>query len=129
MGMYTELFISTRIKDAPGVATILKFMLADVGTLETPPNHPLFRTKRWQSMLRMSSHYFVPRAMSLFEYDDICKAWVLISRSDFKNYDDEIAKFINWIRPHLACSAGEMIGYYRYEESHEPTIIYSTELK
>ena len=129
MGMYTELFISTQIKDYPDVATVLKFMLTGEGTLETPPDHPLFKTDRWQWMLRMSSCYFVPRCMSLFEYDDICKAWILISRSDFKNYHDEIIKFIDWIRPHLACSADEMIGYYRYEESREPTIIYSTESK
>lgn len=127
MGMYTELVISTRVKDSPDIATILKFMLTHVGKPEILPNHPLFETDRWQFMLTMCSHYFVPRAMHLFEFDDIAKYWCFISRSDFKNYDNEIEKFIDWISPHLEVEPGEMIGYYRYEESSEPTVIYAKE--
>lgn len=80
-------------------------------------------------MLLCNSYDFVPRSMHLFEFDEIAKGWVLITKSALKNYSQEIEKFIDWLRPHLACDVDEMIGYYRYEESREPTIVYSTETK
>lgn len=78
-------------------------------------------------MLTCSSYYFVPASMSLFQYDNIGQNWSFISRSDFKNYDGEVDKFVDWLRPYLDCGSDEMIGYHRYEEFREPTIIYSTE--
>jgi hypothetical protein len=127
MGMYTELFISTRIKDDPNIISVLRNMLGMDESEPAPklPNHPLFLTDRWHSMLVCSSHYFVPASMHRFEYNTIGKYWVLISRSDFKNYDNEINLFIDWIRPYLDVYTGEMIGYYRYEEDKEPTILYA----
>ena len=68
-------------------------------------------------------------ATKIEKFDDIAKAWCFVSRSDFKNYDSEIEKFIDWIGPHLDVNPGEMIGYYRYEEFSEPTIIYAKESK
>jgi len=126
MGMYTELVISTRVKDDPGAIEILKFMTGRGELPPTLPEHPLFTTARWKFMLTCSSYYFVPRSMTRFEFDDIGKYWCFISRSDFKNYDDEVAKFVDWLRPYLP-DRDEMIGYYRYEEADEPTIIYGTE--
>jgi hypothetical protein len=126
--MYTELVISTRVKDDPVAVEVLKFMTGRGEVPLTLPEHPLFSADRWQWMLTCSSYYFTPRSMCLFEFDKIGRDWCFISRSDFKNYGDEIAKFIDWLRPYLS-DPDEMIGYYRYEESREPTIIYSTEPK
>jgi len=127
MGMYTELVIVARIKDDPVVVNVIKHMLKEEtkGDLVIP-NHPLFRSDRWEFMLRCDSYYFVPRGVSLFEYDDIGKYWVLINRSDFKNYDDEVSKFINWITPYV--HGDEMFAYSRYEEAREPTIYYGKEI-
>lgn len=129
MGMYTELFISTMVRDEPEVVQILKYMLTDVGLPPKLPDHPLFTCDRWSYMLRCSSHYFVPRSTHLFERDNIAKEWVLITRSDLKAYSGEIEKFVGWLRPYLACSPDTMIGYSRYAGFREPTIIYSTEPK
>lgn len=125
MGMYTELFISTRIKDVSEVVEGLRLMLGETQWTGPLPKHPLFSTPRWRSMLVCSSYYFVPRSIHKLEHDTIGGYWVLISRSDFKNYDNEINLFIDWIRPYLDVSIGEMIGYHRYEECDEPTIIYA----
>ncbi len=116
MGMYTELVISTRVKNDPVPVEILKYMTGRGEPPLTLPEHSLFTTPRWQFMLMGGSYYFVPRSITLFEFDNIGQDWAFISRSDFKNYDDEIAKFIDWLRPHLS-DRDEMIGYYRYEES------------
>jgi hypothetical protein len=125
MGMYTEIFVSARVK--PGdqaVIDVLKYLTSDVEQPTKLPDHPLFSTDRWQWVLRGSSHYFVPRSVSLFDYDDIARCWVLIARSDIKNYGGEIEKFFDWLRPHLEAHKDEMIGYSRYEEDRVPTIYY-----
>jgi hypothetical protein len=124
MGMYTEIVISTNLVDNPETIKILKYMIGQ--TEEQPkelPDHPLFKTERWPIMLRCSSYYHVPRNISLLELDDINKEWSFIVRSDFKNYQDEVNKFFDWIKPYLAPFT-EMVGYSRYEESREPTIHY-----
>jgi hypothetical protein len=36
-----------------------------------------------------------------FEFDDIADAWILISRSDFKNYDNEVDLFFDWLLPYI----------------------------
>lgn len=128
MGMYTELFISARIVDDKNVISILKYMIKEIEEQPELPAHDLFKlTNRWEWMLQESSYYFVPRSMHLLEYDDIGKYWCFINRSDFKNYDNEIELFIDWIRPHLRDKDGDMFAYSRYEESKEPTVYYCDE--
>jgi hypothetical protein len=129
MGMYTELVISTRIIDDSEVINVLKLM-TDLGVseIEELPKHPLFETPRWRHMLRSASYYFVPTPSSLLEYDGIGENWSFINRSDFKNYDNEINLFLDWLDPYIDSSAGEMIGYSRYEECDAPTIRYKGKL-
>jgi len=125
MGMYTELVLSTRIKNDPEVVEVLKCMCGLSEQPATLPDHPLFACHRWRMLFTCSSYYFVPRSMQLFEFDNIGQCWVLITRADLKNYDDEIEKFLDWINPHLDVEVDEMIGYSRYEETREPTIHYA----
>lgn len=127
MGMYTELFISTRIVDDKKVIDILKYMIGETDIMSELPDHKLFKVcDRWDFMLKCSSYYFVPRVIHLLEYDDIGKYWCFINRSDFKNYDNEVNLFIDWIKPYLA-DKDEMFAYSRYEEDKEPTIYYNEE--
>lgn len=126
MGMYTEIVISTRIKNIPEVVEVLKYMAGITETQPKLPDHPLFKTPRWTCLFKMSSYYFTPRATVLFEWDDIGGYWCLISRSDLKNYDQEIEQFFDWIKSFVDHAYGEMIGYSRYEETREPTIWYGS---
>ena len=127
MGMYTELVVCANIKNVPEVIAVLKYMVdffeSSVGQPQLP-NHPLFTTDRWRMLFHGSSYYFVPRAIAKLEYDDIGDYWCLITRADLKNYDSEIEKFIDWIRPYVD-SENEMFAYSRYEETREPTIYYT----
>ena len=128
MGMYTELVISTRIVDDPQVIAILKYMIGKTEEKPELPDHPLFLTDRWDRMLNCCSYYFTPAVVHYLEYDKIGENWSFISRSDFKNYDNEVRKFFDWIDDYIDCSrGGEMIGYSRYEESDEPQIWYTQE--
>lgn len=124
MGMYTELFICCRVKNDENVINILKYMLKDKNSTKPElPDHELFKTDRWEFMLIGSSYYFVPETVHCLTWNKIGNYWSFINRSDFKNYDEEIAKFINWITPYVE-DGDEMIGYSRYEEDREPIIYY-----
>ncbi len=60
----------------------------------------------------------------------ISDTWNLSSRANLKNYDDEIEKFLNWIKPFLEQGSGERDFYaiVCYEEQAEPTIYYLKEI-
>jgi len=124
MGMYTEFVMTARIKDVPEVVAVLKYMAGQSDEKPALPDHPLFLAPRWDMLFRCSSYYFVPLSVAKFEYDDIGKYWCLISYASIKNYDQEIEKFIDWIKPYVD-NDDTMFGYSRYEEMREPTIYYS----
>lgn len=132
MGMYTELHFNSELKNnvPASVLNILSYM---VGVHEDEPdqlpNHKLFTDQRWRFMLQCDSYYFDADTISTLRYDDIGNSWYLCIRTNLKNYDDEIEDFIDWIMPYLNKYDGEFLGFYRYEEDEEPTLIYYKEQK
>ena len=128
MGMYTELHFNSRLKpDVPtSVLRVLEYMLGENSAIGEPiPDHPLFNTSRWAVMLRCDSYYFDADTISTLRYDDISQHSLCI-RTNFKNYEGEIEKFLDWIRPYLDKDEGDFLGFYRYEETEEPTLIYAS---
>lgn len=127
MGMYTELHYNTELKgDTPDeVIAILKYMVGD--SEDEPPliGHDLFKTDRWGFMLRCDSYYFDADTHTTLRYDDISKGYYLCVRCNLKNYDDEIALFVDWIRPYINKYEGEFLGFSRYEESETPELLYA----
>lgn len=127
MGMYTEFHFNVKLKkETPGeVIEALQYM-AGGNVQDWRPNidHPLFKTERWDWMFNSNSYYFNMTPNSTFRWDEIAKRYYLSIRCNFKNYDDEIALFLDWITPHLDAEPGEFLGFSRYEEAREPTLIY-----
>ena len=127
MGMYTEFHFNSELKqDVPEeVINILKFMVGDISDITCNPlNHELFSTDRWKHMLYMDSYYFHADTHSTLRYDDNGKCWFLCIRCNLKNYDDEIEKFIDWVTPYLYEDEGNFLGFSRYEETEQPTLIF-----
>ena len=133
MGMYTELhFNAELVKNlSEEVVNILNYMVGNneseshpIGELPPTPDHPLFSTNRWDFMLRCDSYYFPADTHSTLRFDDISEAYYLCIRSNLKNYDGEIGKFLTWIMPYVAEFEGDFLGYFRYEENKNPTLIY-----
>ncbi len=127
--MYTELYICCKIKkELPGdVLAILNHLFSENWPKITStelPEHEFFKCDRWSCIGSMASYYFVPESINLFKYDDIGNYYTLISRSDLKNYDNEIAKFIDWLMPYIEMDSGDYIGHYRYEEDIIPTLLF-----
>jgi hypothetical protein len=127
MGMYTELNCAFSLnKHAPlHIADILLYMTGQSLTApdELPP-HPLFGDTSWEGMLRGSSYYFAGDPHSTLRLDEIDGQYRVTIRLNFKNYDDEITKFIDWITPYIDALPGDFIGYSRYEDTEVPTLLY-----
>lgn len=75
-------------------------------------------------MLRCDSYYFDADTHSTLRFDDISDSYYLCIRTNLKNYGQEIRHFVDWIMPYLDKFEGEFLGFSRYEETEEPTLIY-----
>ncbi len=133
MGMYTELVCAFELPEDtdPCVIETLQIMTGEIEMDEhVLPDHELFQTDRWYFMLRCDSYYFPGTTHSEIKHDEIAKDYYVTIRCNLKNYCGEIEKFIDWITPYIYRGAPEndkgkmFIGYKRYEEDAEPTLIY-----
>ena len=90
------------------------------------PEHPFFKpeTRIWFPNSG-GSYYFTATSNSAIKYDALGEySMVLHIDTDFKNYDYEIGKFLNWIKPYLAINCQTFLGYSLYEEYLNPTLYY-----
>lgn len=123
MGMYTEFHFNAEVQDDDDVLAVLRYMVDDGPEPAPLPNHLLFSTGRWRRMLRGDSYYFDADTHSTLRADYQGGQYLCI-RCNLKNYDGEIEKFIDWITPHLKKHEGDFLGFYRYEETEQPTLIH-----
>lgn len=131
MGMYTEFHFNAELRqDVPEeILAIIDFMLLENSRIKNlkiiTPSHPLFETPRWKWMLLCDSYYFSADTHSTLRTEKLggSTSHYLCIRCNLKNYDSEIEKFVDWIDPYLYKESGDFLGFSRYEESEEPTII------
>lgn len=132
MGMYTEFHFNVRlVRDIPqDIMTTLNYLLGEYA-IETNLrdlvdkeviNHPLFQCSRYKYMLMSGSAYFHFNADSKITEDILGNKYLSV-HTQLKNYDCEIQHFIDWISPYVS-KQYDLWGYYRYEESMEPTLIF-----
>lgn len=121
MGMYTEAVIKADLLDdlPPDVMNIFLFLFGDNESEPTEiPDHAFFKCVRWKHLGKMSSYYHHPKAFSNIEDTYI------FSRSDLKNYDNEIELFFDWSEPYWNEPKGKCLGWSWYEEADAPTLIF-----
>jgi hypothetical protein len=129
MGMYTEILVKidfNKVNINKNNLDILKYMFEEYSDIEKEelvlPNFDFFKCDRWGFIGRSSSFYHHPTPINSW-YED--ENWVYIfSRSDFKNYDNEIDKFFDWLRSLNLVDKNTFIGYSLYEESNTPHLYY-----
>ena len=127
MGMYTELVLGLQIENQNPVIDTLKYMVGDIDEPIYPVElfkHKFFSTARWNFMLQCDSCYFDGQTDSTIKND---QGWYLTVRCNFKNYDDEIELFLDWLAPYIETYG--FLGYHRYEEFDYPTLIYKEDGK
>ena len=129
MGMYTELIFGAELKiDTPElVIDSLKYMF---GETETKPEGFPLPEGRCEWVFQGSSYYFgVTEPVKRMWLDDIDKQYHISTRSNIKNYKDEIETFLKWIEPFVDGGSGnrDMYAIVIYEDSPEPKIYYKHE--
>lgn len=136
MGMYTELNVSMNLKLDRNTMEVLKVMLGEreMGADIRLPDTPLFsrHSQRWNFMLTCDSFCFDHTAgsslvnkLARLEGKDNMER-ILNVRCDLKNYEDEIELFLKWIYNYAETRG--FVGYMRYEENNDPTLIYFTDM-
>lgn len=121
MGTYTELVLKCDIKeDKPKIVHEALNFLFNKNQLRPDelPDHPFFKKMTWDCIGRCSSFYHCPGTLNFYD------GRYLFSRSDLKNYDDEIQLFLDWLIPYLSASPGKFIGWIFLEGEKEPEFIY-----
>jgi hypothetical protein len=125
MGMYTKISVDLKFKEnlPTEVVEALKAMVGEVDSnlysITNFPTHELFKIGcRWSYMLRCSSYYHTPFSLTKLHYDDISKHYYLVSSSDFKNYDNEVELFFDFVKDYVEEG---FLGYSLYEENTVPT--------
>lgn len=124
MGNYTELTFGANFKkNTPKeVIDTLRYMAGD--TTEKPESLA-FESVR--NPLYGGSQYFgVSKSVTKMYYDEIDECWALSSRANIKNYDDDIERFLEWVKPYINDGSGDrdMYAIVIYAEDSEPTIYY-----
>jgi hypothetical protein len=105
MGEYTELIFGARLrKNTPiRVITNLRWLIDDDNTFG--PEDMLFIPGR--NLLNISSDAFgVNKPVSKIWYDTFYEQHVVCVRSNLKDYDDDIKKFLEWIVPFIDKGSG-----------------------
>lgn len=119
MGEYTELLLKCRIKEniSEDVNHILNYLFNDDNHPDKLPDHGFFKCERWYMIGRCCSYYHIPSSFSKFDER------YLFSRSDLKNYDQEIYKFLDWVDPYIDEDINQCIGWVWQEQEDNPTLI------
>ena len=124
MGMYTELIFGASLKkNTPKeVIDVLKYMIGDIK--EKPIDFPFSGNR---SLFLSGSYYFgVCDPVKKLWFDTIDNSYKISTRSNLKNYNNEIETFLEWIKPYIESGSGSnnMYAIVTYEEDYEPTIYY-----
>ncbi len=84
--------------------------------------HPFWNTSRWD-MLFHSSNWDSSIKPSTFNVKDR----ILFIDSEFKDYDNEIEKFIDYITPYIQKRRNKLyVGYYKVEDYHRINLYVNT---
>ena len=72
-----------------------------------------------------SFYHFPARVGLVYEPEHLDEIYIF-NRSDLKNYDGEIAAFLDWVMPYIDEPEGTWIGHVFYEEWEQPEPVFKT---
>lgn len=131
MGMYTELILGAKLShDTPRVCIeALDWVINQEKSSDDEPSSK--DVKRFidqyslRSLFWCSSYYFgVSRANSAFWRDPIDHCYHISTRSNTKNYEGNIDKFLKYLEPYIEKGSGgsDIYAFKIHEEDAVPTI-------
>jgi hypothetical protein len=134
MGMYTEIYVNCGLieKLPKDVIDVLQYLFGEEGQRANEPiklpKHKFFSDSvDWRHIGNSCSYYHIPNVVNSFRMDEENKCYYLTSRSDLKDYRNEIDLFFDWLNPYIDSFPGEFIGYKLYEDTDLPTLFVKKE--
>jgi len=127
MGMFTELIFGAALKkDTPQeVIDSIKYM---AGQIQDQPKGFPFEEQRLKWLFTSGGSYYfgVHEAVFDMKFDKLTSEWIISARVNLKNYEQEIQKFLEWIKPFISKGSGtrDFYAIVTYEQQEEPTIHY-----
>ena len=131
MGEYSELIFGARLKDDNEMITTVR-QLVEHEEVSPLPAHEFFKSERYTQIARgTNSYYFAGSSEPTFYYDHIVKEWTLLIRMNMKDYDNEIEKFLDWIKPYITQGSGNnnMYAIVMHEWNTEPIMYYIEDIE
>lgn len=97
MGHYTDFYFKAKLNLSRDVADFVTTSLIMTNIESAPPEHEFFKCERWtQLFCEDSSFYNKTQSIS----QNIERRYYTVEIwSCFKNYDNEVEKFLEWIKP------------------------------
>ena len=95
MGLYTRLQVHAELHNLTGDALYGLVWMCDPTSMKWDqylPDHPFFKLRR-SILLFQEDSKFAPSCKK------VGNIWILHTDASIKNYEGEIEKFINWIKP------------------------------
>lgn len=135
MGYYTEVKVKIKLrKDTPdNVLSLLGRVIIQGDLGHNKPmfgfedvfvpdiDHIFFKCQRWY-MLLLSTNF---GGISGGKFYQEKENWIIDLHTEFKNYDDEVDKFIDWVSPFvLGRKKKQYVGWYKGENDSNRTNIY-----
>jgi len=102
---YTELIFGAKLKkDTPkSVIETLKYLTGE----NDKPNKLDFKVKKYNPLLGSSTYFGVSQPVTKLTKESRDKTWLLSSRANISNEENEIEDFLNWIKPYVEKGSGE----------------------
>jgi hypothetical protein len=125
MGMYTELVLKAKLLDGtpPEVVAVFEHLFNGGDLPAVLPDHEFFKCGRWSCIGSCKSFGHIPFSISRMSTEGASGTCYIFSRSDLKNYDGEIDKFLGWAKPYLRPATGNVLGWKWCEEADRPTLL------
>lgn len=77
-----------------------------------------------ENHINSDSYYFDENTINTLEKDNTTSSYFLSVRTNIKNHDSQLEKFIEFVTPYLEKNKGDFLGFIRFEETEIPTLIY-----
>ena len=127
MGMYTEFILGCAFsKNTPKALTdALDYVINDTDAPEDPEVTKLLEEYDMDYLFNSCSYYFGAPCSGKFYFDELGDQYRISTRSNLKNYEDQIERFIEYITPYVDYGSGDghdIFAYVHYEEDPFPTL-------
>ena len=131
MGMYTELIFEAKLSgDTPkDVIDAISLVCKDCANIKTTSSafaidNIIEHFDLWYLLTSNSAYFPAQYSYSRIYYNELEDTYSLFIRSDLKNYEKQIDKFLEYIKPYIVKGMGskDIYAYVLYETGSEPTI-------